>query len=503
MATKNGNNQNTLLERPPVVVVLGHIDHGKTTLLSAVKDEDLNCAEHGGITQHTSAYQICVASSKGAEKKITFIDTPGHAAFPQMRSRGAQVADIAVLVIAAGDGVQQQTKEALSHIQASEIPFLIAINKIDLETADPAKVKEGLLEQGVAVEGYGGQIVACDISAKETTGISNLLEMILLTAELEELTYDPEVDPWAVIIESVLDPFCGPLATVVVKDGIFRVGQEVQVSDIKGKIKAMRDSFGNSMEKAEASVPFELLGLKEVPPVGGVLYLQSSQPPSQVKLPQKVKLADFKKVVDKDEEAALRLIVKADTQGTLEAVQASLASLGVEGAEVEIVHQDVGSVTDSDVMLASGLGAIIIGFNTGMSSKTKKFAEKEGVEIRRYNIIYHLLEDIEKALQGQLREKEEAEYKGKGEVVAVFPLPSMDIVAGTHVQIGEFKEKDNVAVVRDGERVHEGYIKKIEHERKRLKKAEAGSKYGLNIRPAFDFKVGDQIITTTSTGKQA
>ncbi len=497
---KNKNNQNNLLERPPVVVVLGHIDHGKTTLLSSIKNADLNCSEHGGITQHTSAYQICAKNNSGDEKKITFIDTPGHAAFPQMRSRGAQVADIAVLVVAADDSVQQQTEEALSHIKASNIPFIVAINKTDLESSNVSKVKQDLLEYGVAVEGYGGQIVACEVSAKEVTGIENLLEMILLTAELEELNYNPDADPWGVIIESNLDQFCGPLATIVAKDGVFEKGQQVKVDDIEGKIKAMRDIFGKQLDQAHASTPFEVLGLGDVPPVGGVLYLQNTEPPQQVKLPKKVRLADFGEIVDQEKDAVLKLIIKADTQGTLEAVQASLASLNVEGADIEVGHQAVGPVTDSDIMLASGLGAIIVAFNTDISSQTEKFAKKEGVEIRSYNIIYHLLEDIEKALQGQLQEKKEAEYKGKGEVIAVFPLPSGDVVAGTRIDIGEFDVKDQVYIVRKDKVVHQGYVKKIEHEKEKLQTAEAGENYGLNIRPSFNFKIGDQVITA-SKGK--
>ncbi len=500
MPNKKEKNQNTLLERPPVVVLLGHIDHGKTTLLSSIKDADLNRDEHGGITQHTSAYQITAKNSSGEEKKLTFIDTPGHAAFPQMRSRGAQVADIAVLVVAADDSVQEQTEEALGHIKASEIPFIVAINKIELEGANPGKVKQDLLEYGVAVEGYGGQVVACEVSAKKHTNMEYLLEMILLTAELEELTYNPEADPWGVIIESNLDPFCGPLATIVPKDGVFTVGQEVQVDNITGNIRAMRDIFGEGMTKASAATPFEVLGLEDVPPVGGVLHLQCEECPQEVRLPKKVKLADFGEVMDSDKDAVLSLIIKADTQGTLEAVQASLGSLGVEGAEVEVAHQAVGGVTDSDVMLASGLGAVIVAFNTKISSKTKKFAMKEDVEIRSYNIIYHLLEDIEKALKGQLQEKKEAEYKGKGEVIAVFPLPSGDVVAGTRVDIGFFEEKDRVQVLRKGSVVYEGLIKKIEYEKKRLKKAEAGKNYGLNIRPSFKFKIGDELIAA-SEGK--
>lgn len=468
--------------RPPVVAVLGHVDHGKTTLLSAIKEVDLTRKEFGGISQHIGAYQV--ETEKGG---ITFIDTPGHEAFAKMRSRGAKVADLALLVVAADEGVKAQTLEALDHIKAAKIPFIVVLNKIDLSSANPPKVKKELLEKGVAVEKLGGEIVCCEVSAKRKKGLKNLLEMVLLVAEMEELKADPNAPFEGVIIESKLDPRAGPLATVLVKEGTLRIGQEITAAGVSGKIKALIDERGKRVAEAGPSAPVEVLGLEAVPEVGAKVE-EGGRKMENGKW--KMEVRNHESRITNNE---LRIILKSDTSGTLEAVAASLEKLAAEGETgIEFIHRGVGEVSDSDVLLARGTDSLIVGFNVRVPAETKKLAGHEKVEIRTHNVIYDLIEDVKDALAGVLK-KEEEKIKGRGEVIAIFPLPSGDIIGGTEIKIGRIKAGDKIKVLRGEEEVFRGEVKKIKQEKNVVRTALAGGKYGLNVKPRFEFKVGDVV----------
>lgn len=461
-------------QRPPVVTVMGHIDHGKTSLLDKIRQSQLTNQEHGGITQHIGAYQI-----EHQGKKITFIDTPGHVAFSQMRARGAQVTDLVVLVIAADDGVMPQTKESLEHIRAAKVPFLIAINKMDLAAANPKKIKEQLKKEGVLVEGYGGETVCVEVSAKTGKGVNDLLEMILLLAEMETLKADPDGPFTGVIIESSLDRQRGPLATILVKNGRLRVGDEIQSGKLGAKVRAMFDENGQRIKVAGPSQPVEILGFKVVPRVGSVVKN------NQRKLLPVVEQSTTKfELTPEEKEAGLKIILKSDTQGTLEAVLGSLPD------EAVVVAKSVGDVNESDVFLAATTESEIIGFNVKVSPQIKKLSQNEKVKITTFEVIYELLEALEAALKPE--EKEE-EILGEAEIIAEFQI-DQERVAGCRVKKGKISQDDQLRLKRGEKVIGITKIKSMKHKKEAITEARTGKEFGVLFNPPLDFKIGDVII---------
>ena len=495
---KSSTPKSNLLPRPPVVTVMGHVDHGKTTLLSAIKDVDLTRKEFGGISQHIGAYQVKLKVKseklKVAEgKTITFIDTPGHAAFTEMRARGARVTDIVVLVVAADEGVKEQTKEALAHARAAKVPIVVAINKIDLPNANVEKTKKDLVEVGLVPEEYGGETVTVEVSAKTKKGLDQLLEMILLVAEMEEFKADPTASFEGVVIESKLDARRGPVATVLVKNGTLKVGDEVFAGEVSGKVKAMIDDRGQRITAAGPSTPVEVLGLGGVPEVGAVISSTGKQEAGQRK---DAKEAKAPKTEDEKGVKILNIVLKSDVEGTLEAIRAAIQQLTINNQQLTInfIHTATGEINESDVLLAQAGNALILGFNVKISPDVKHLAKTSGVEVRTYNIIYELLEDTKKALQGLLTKKEEKEVKGEGEIIKLFTLPkSGDVVCGTRLDYGLVQVGDKINVVRGSEVVHTGKIKSLHIETEEKKKVSAGVNVGILIKPQFEFKVGDQL----------
>lgn len=473
-----------IVSRPPVVVIMGHVDHGKTSLLDAIRETKVAEHEHGGITQHIGAYQA---------QGITFIDTPGHAAFTEMRARGGKIADIVVLVVAANDGVMPQTKEAIAHAKAASVPIIVAINKIDLPEADPENVKKQLSEEGVFVEGWGGDVVCAEVSAKTKKGLDHLLEMIKLVAEMQELKSEPAAPFEGVVVESRLDTRRGVLATILVRKGTLRKGDTVFVGLISGKIKAMLDFQGKTVEEASPSMPVEVLGFPEVLRVGEVVSLVKSE---KVAEKETASLVDFQKEAPKEGVKVLNLILKADVTGSLEAIEGALLKLETEGAQVLILHAATGEVSDSDVLLASASKAVVLAFNVHIISKDIAFLAKDKkVEIRPYTIIYELLEDIEKALKGILVEEPKKDLRGKAQVLKLFPLPSGDVVVGCMVVSGRLKVGDKVKIRRVDVEVPiaEAEIDKMKQKKEFIEVTGEGLECGLLLKPTVEVKAGDTI----------
>ncbi len=479
--------------RPPVVAVLGHVDHGKTSLLSVIREFDLTKKEYGGITQHIGAYQI-----EHQKQKITFIDTPGHAAFIKMRSYGAQAADLVVLVIAADDGVKPQTKESLKLIKQAKTPFLVAINKIDLPQASVERVKAQLAENDVLVEGYGGEVVCIEVSAKEKKGISELLEMILLLAQFQELKAKPKKEFKGVIIDSKLDSRKGPLASVLVKEGTLKLGQKIYAQNIEGKVKLMLDEKGDKVNQAEPSKPVLVLGFKQVPEIGVKVeakpeknrLLETSQKiAEESKSPPKASNQADRPLADKKavEEKKLKIILKADTKGTLEAIQGNLSS------EIEIISAGLGQITESDVLLCQATQALILGFNVKTPPSVKKLAEQEKVKIKTHKVIYELLEDLEKKVLQILEPTIDEEILGEAEVIAEFKIKGNHI-AGCRIIKGRINKKDKLHLKRKGKIIVDLRIKSFQQEKKEVEEAKAGTEVGIVFSSDIDFRMGDVII---------
>lgn len=466
------------MKKPPVVAILGHIDHGKTSLLSKIREQDLTKKESGGITQHIGAYQI-----KHQGQKITFIDTPGHVAFSRMRARGAQVTDLVVLVIAADDGIMPQTRESLEHIRAAKTPFLVAINKVDLAAANPQKVKEQLQKEGILVEDLAGDVVSIEVSAKTGQGIPELLELIILSAEMQEKKVDPGASLKAVVIESSLDSRRGPVASLLVQDGTLRLGDGLRAGQVKGKVKAMFNENNQKITAAGPSQPVEVLGFKEIPTVGSLV--------SKATGPAAVSEGVFP--VNKDQlrpdqpltEKKLKIILKADVQGTLEAVQSSLP------AEIEIISQSVGSVTESDVLLAAATVAEIFGFRIKVPVSVAKLAQTEGVKIRNFSIIYELLDEIKKRL---IEPEISEEILGRAEILAEFEYHQAR-VAGCRLKEGKIRKSDLVRLRRGKETIGETRIKSMKYKKDDIDLAKEGQECGLIFKTNLDFQVGDSVLS--------
>lgn len=490
--TRKTPEKSKLQSRPPVVVVLGHVDHGKTTLLDTIRKSHIVDKEFGGITQHIGAYQI---EHQGRE--ITFIDTPGHEAFAKMRSRGAKVADLAVLVIAANDGVKPQTKEAIRYIRQADIPFVVAINKIDLPEASTKMVKNQLAENEILVEGYGGDVVCVEISARQNRGIDNLLEMIQLIAEMQELKVDSKGTFEATVIESSLDSKKGPLATLMIKNGSLKIGNQITTSSSVAKVKSLTDEKGAGLESAGPSQPAEVLGFKTVPQVGErVRKVAPHFAPTSLKLRgasrgKKVdEVGKVEKVGEEEEEEKqrIKIVLKADTQGVLEAIETNLPE------EVVIIHSDVGQVSESDVLLAQSVGAMIIAFNVKIPKKVAKLAEIEKVLIKTYNIIYKLLEEIEKKVLKILEPTIDEQILGEAEIIAEFKIRGSHI-AGCKVKKGGINKKDTLHLKRGDKILADAKIKSLQKERQDVEEVVAGNEAGIVMSPDLDFKIGDVIIS--------
>lgn len=468
-----------LFARPPIVTVLGHVDHGKTSLLDKIRQTDVARKETGGITQKIGAYQVGVG-----EKKITFIDTPGHQAFSAMRSRGAKVADLVVLVVAADDGVMPQTIESFGHIKAAGVPFLVAINKVDLPGVDVERVRSQLVKNGINLEGHGGEIVSVPVSAKTGQGIEDLLEMILLLGQMNEIKADPDGSLSAIIIESKKDQR-GPVGTVIVKNGTLRTGNEIKVAEKNFRVRGMFDADGKSVLAAEPGRPVEVLGFEKVPPVGVEIVLSTGGGPSEaredfVKSPKRV-----------EEEGKLKLIVKADSLGSLEAVISSLPPA------VSLIFSSVGEITESDIFLAQSSGAEIWGFNVRVPSGVEKLADSEHVSVKVFKIIYEFLEELDKRILALFAPTIEEQVLGKAEIIAQFSIGGQSI-AGCRVVEGKINKNDTLQLKRGEKNIVEGKISSLRHKKEEINEAVRGEEFGLCFSSPLDFKVGDMLISHRS-----
>lgn len=485
-----------LKPRPAVVTIMGHVDHGKTRLLDAIRQSNVMDTEAGGITQHIGAYQVEIDG-----KKITFLDTPGHEAFTAMRARGAQVTDITVLVVAADDGVMPQTKEAIAHARAAGVPIVVAINKIDKPNANPERAKQQLADVGLVVEEWGGDVVCVPTSAKSKTGIPELLENILLVAELENLRADPSQPAKGVVIEARLDKTKGPLATVLVHDGALRLGDMVVVGTTWGRVKAMFNDTGKRVRKAKPSSPVVVLGLHSVPQVGDTLtavagerqartLVQEYQHKSQ-QAPKAVSLTNLFDQISAGKVKELDIILKADVQGSVEPIRTTLERLATDEIQVKIVHSGSGNVTESDVMLAVASKGLVIAFNTKIEAGAQRLAEAEGIDIRSYNVIYDLVGDVEKALKGMLTPEFVDVIEGRAEVRVIFPAAKRNKIAGVYVIEGKISRGVTARLRRNEKIVSESSVNSLRRFKDDVKEVSAGYECGVGIKDYSDFQIGD------------
>ena len=493
------NKQDGLVERPPIVTVMGHVDHGKTTLLDYIRHSNVTAQEAGGITQHIGAY---IVMHEG--RPIVFLDTPGHEAFTAMRARGANVTDIVILVVSADDGVMPQTKEAINHIKAAGVPLVVAINKIDKPAANPDRVRQQLTELGIYLEGWGGEVGAVEVSAKTGKGVPDLLERVLLEAEMQELKGRPAANPEGVVIEARLDKGKGPVATVIVKDGTLKHGDIVLFNSAWGKTRALFDWAGKPIKKAGPSIPVEILGLDEVPQPGESFRVVSSEREARAALMEikaqerdagaqakRTSLEDLYSQLQEGQIPQLSLVVKCDVQGSLEALCASLEKLATNEVGVSIVHRGVGRIAESDVMLASTSSAVIIGFNVRPDANAKRAAEVSGVEIRVYNVIYDVIDDVKAAMGGLLKPVLREESLGEVEIREIFRVPKAGKIAGCHVTRGIIKRTGKVRVIRDGIVIWDGRIATLRHFKDEAREVKAGMDCGVALEGFQDFEAGD------------
>lgn len=495
------DDEKDLKERPPVVVVMGHVDHGKTSLLDSIRHSSVTSNEAGGITQHIGAYTVQIAG-----KPITFLDTPGHEAFTAMRMRGAQITDIAVLVVAADDGVMPQTVEAINHAKAAGVDIIVAINKMDKPSANPDRVKQELTEYGLLAEDWGGETICVPVSAVNKQGIDQLLEMITLVAEMKELKANPNKKARGAIVEAQLDKGRGSVATVLVQSGTLHVGDPVVAGSAYGKIRAMTDDKGRRVKKAGPSTPVEVLGLSEVPTAGDTFYVAESEKQARqvaesviaknrenlIKdTPQKVSLDDLFTQIQSGNVKDLNVVVKADVQGSVEAVRQSLERLSNEEVRIRIIHGGVGTITESDVMLASASNAIIIGFNVRPEPAAKLFADEEKVDVRLYRVIYNAIEDITAAMKGMLDPVYEEKVLGHAEIRQLFKASGVGSIAGSYVLDGKFERNCQARITRDGIVVFEGELESLKRFKDDVKEVAAGYECGLVFKKFNDIKVGD------------
>ncbi len=483
--------------RPPIVTVMGHVDHGKTSLLDAIRQTNVTASEAGGITQHIGAYQV-----EKHGRKITFLDTPGHEAFTAMRARGAQATDVAVIVVAADDGVMPQTREAINHANAAKVPILVAINKTDVPGANIERVKQQLSEAGVYVEGYGGEVVTVPVSARQKTGLDDLLEMILMVSDIEEPKANPSRMAKGVIIESRKDPTMGPLATALVVDGSLNVGDVILVGTTYGKVRAMISDQGKRLRKAEPSTPVEILGLPEIGAGEQFQVVQDERVARTVAEERQAQrpgetgrmtLDDLAAQARAGETKELNLIVKADVQGSLEAIRHSVERLDVDGIRPRLIHVGTGNITPSDVLLAVASRAIVIGFHVKVDPSAREAAESSRVDLRSYDIIYKLIEDLETALRGLREPKFEEVVYGHAEVRQVFRLPNKVVIAGCRVTDGTVVRNGGARIQRGTEQIYEGRISSLKHLKDEVREVATGFDCGIGLENFSDVQEGDII----------
>ncbi len=497
-----GAESGDLQPRPPIVTVMGHVNHGKTRLLDAIRQTNVMDTEAGGITQHIGAYQVTIGG-----QKITFLDTPGHEAFTAMRAHGANITDVTILVIAADDGVMPQTIEAINHARAAEVPIVVAINKIDRPNANMDLVKQQLADAGLVIEEWGGNTVCAQISAKEKIGISELLESVLLVAEMEELRASPSQPAAGVVIEAEMDKTRGPLATVLIQTGTLKLGDTIVVGNTWGRVRAMFNDVGKRIQKAEPAAPVEVLGLNSVPQVGETLTAAADERQAQTLIEKRkaemeqessltaksVSLNNLYDQISAGRVKELNVILKTDVQGSIEPIRISLERLGTEGVQVRIIHSGTGNITESDVMLAIASKGLIIGFGVSSEEGAKRLAGTRGIDIRYYNVIYNLLDDVDKALKGLLEPTYVEVIDGRAEVRAVFPAGKGAKAAGVYVTDGKINRNASVRVRRGEEVVSESTVSSLKRFKDDAKEVATGYECGVGIKDFNEFEVGDML----------
>lgn len=490
-----------LEKRPPIVTVMGHVDHGKTSLLDAIRKAKVTESEAGGITQHIGAYTITING-----EKITFLDTPGHEAFTAMRARGAQVTDIVILVVAADDGIMPQTAEAINHCKAANVPMIVAINKIDVEGANIDKVKQELTEYGLVAEEWGGDTICVPVSAKQRMGIDDLLEMVLLTAEVEELKADPNRRAAGTVIESELDKGRGPVATLLVQKGTLNVGDSILVGSTYGRIRAMFDDKGKKIKSAGPSIPVEILGLSEVPQAGdkfhevkdektarGMAEARKIKEKSLQQSTMRVSLEDLYSQVKEGKIKELPIIIKADVQGSIEALKGTLEKLSTDEIKVRVIHGGVGAVTETDISLAAASNAVVIGFNVRPDNNAQVLAEKEKVYVKTYRVIYHAVDDIKAAMIGMLAPEIKEVVQGRVEIRQTYKVSAIGTIAGCYVLNGKITRNSEIRLLRDGVIIHEGKLASLKRFKDDAKEVLTGFECGLSIEKFNEIKEGDII----------
>ena len=491
-----------LVERPPVVTIMGHVDHGKTTLLDSIRDTKVTEGEAGGITQHIGAYQVEIDG-----KQITFLDTPGHAAFTTMRARGAKVTDITILVVAADDGVMPQTIEAINHAKAADVPIIVAVNKIDRPGANPDRVKQELTEHGLIPEDWGGDTIFVEISAKFHQNIDTLLEMILLVAEVAELKANPKRMALGTVVEAHRDKGKGSVATLLVQNGTLKVGDPIVVGTTFGKVRAMVNDIGRRVKEAPPSMPVEITGLSDVPQAGDRFQVfpdeKKARQIGEARLQKavaehrgenvKISLEDLFNQIKEGDVKEINVVVKADVQGSAEAVAGSLQKIEVEGVKIKIIHTGVGAITESDIILASASNAIVIGFNVRPDGNARSTAEREQVDIRLHTIIYKAIEEMEAAMQGMLDPEYEEKVIGQAEVRQTFKVSKIGTIAGSFVTEGKITRDSSVRLLRDSVILYDGKIEALKRFKDDVKEVMKGYECGITIQNYNDIKEGDTI----------
>jgi len=499
-------NPKQLVIRPPVVTIMGHVDHGKTTLLDAIRESNLVNRESGGITQHIGAYQV-----EYSGRSITFVDTPGHEAFTKLRARGAMITDIVILIVAADDGVMPQTKEAIAHAKAANVPILVAINKIDKPEADIERTKQQLSQEGLLVEDWGGDIVSIEISAKKKKNIGELLEMLLLLTDVTEIKGNPHVNAQGVVLESRLDPRKGAVATVIIQNGILHPGEAYISGSVFGRSRALFDESGQSVQEAGLSMPVEVLGFSDVPQAGDFFHVVDNLETAKqiadyrlgkIKKPEssrkdRMTLDQLFEQIDDNSVKELLLIIKADVHGSVEVLRDTLSNLSTDKVKIEILHSACGKITDSDVLLASTSNSIIIGYNIKPTQAVLDLAREEKVEIRSYNVIYQLTDDIKKAQTGMLEPEIHEAFMGRAEVRKIFRIPKAGTIAGCYVSDGKISRNAMVKVIRNDEVIHTGKISSLKHLKNNTAEVKKDLECGIGLANFKDIQPGDLIEAFT------
>ena len=491
--------QRYLASRPPVITIMGHVDHGKTSLLDVIREASVQVSEAGGITQHIGAYQVAAQG-----KQITFLDTPGHEAFTEMRARGASVTDIAILVVAADDGVQPQTREAINHARAAHVPIIVPLNKMDLPSANPDHVKQQLADVGLVPEDWGGDTIVVPVSAKAKQGIDTLLDMILLVAEMADFKANPRRNPQGTVIEGRLDRARGPIATLLVHDGILEVGDALVIGNTSARIRAMFDYRGQTIDKATPSQPVVIMGLRDVPQAGDrfekvgseriarQIAEERTQEATEAanRRPEALSLDDIYARAQ-DGAKSLNVILKADVQGSIDPIRSSLEQLKVGNLSVDFIHEGVGNIAESDVNLAVASEAVVIGFNVSVDASAQRMAEAEGIEIRTYDIIYRLIEDIQKALTGMLEPEKREVVQGRAVVRQVFSIPRAGKIAGVQVREGKALRNARVRVLRGEKELHTGGVSSLKRYTEDVREVSTGMECGVGVDGFNDFEADD------------